>query len=194
MKLADGLGPCNERPGVDGVGVEARDTANRSFLRKPLRAATLPGYAVSNIQNHFRDPAPILVPQAQSVVRRRLDLVVEHVPAAVDRLAADRCLEPAARRVERDVEPGVEPMLGLAAKDQLVEPIDQQVSAISAASETDSVSTTWTSSRLATITSKSPSPAVRNRSARSAAEDPEPQVGGVLKRFGCGPWMCLAAR
>ena len=78
-------------------------------------------------------------------------------------------------------------MLGLAAKDQLVEPDHQQVFGDSALSETGSVSATWTSSRLATITSKRPSAAVSNRSAKVVAHDPEPEVGGVLERLGRGP-------
>ena len=59
---------------------------------------------VERIQNHFRDPPPLLRSQTKSVASRRLDLMVQHVPAAVDRLSADRRVESAARGVDNDVE------------------------------------------------------------------------------------------
>src|SRR5262249_35719684 len=53
--------------------------------------------------------------------------VVQDVPIAIDRLAGDRCRQMAARGVERDLETLIESMAGLAAKNQLIQPIEQKL-------------------------------------------------------------------
>lgn len=60
-------------------------------------------------------------------MRGGFHFVVENVPRAVDRLAAERSLQLQARGVDLHVKPRVEPVPGLAAKNQLVEPGDEQV-------------------------------------------------------------------
>jgi hypothetical protein len=74
----------------------------RSHLCKPFAGFPSVRRLPSNINNHLSDPSPRFLPKAESVASRRLDLVVENVTTAVDRLAADRGRHAAARRVQFD--------------------------------------------------------------------------------------------
>jgi hypothetical protein len=56
-----------------------------------------------------------------------LDLVVQDVTLAVDRLTGDCGVERRAVIGDADIEPRIEPVGGLEAEDQFVEPGDQEV-------------------------------------------------------------------
>lgn len=68
----------------------------------------------SNIHNYLGDPATVDLANRELVTRRCFDFVVESMPPAIDRLAADRRLKPPTMFIEIDSKLGVEPMSGFA--------------------------------------------------------------------------------
>jgi hypothetical protein len=77
----------------------------------------------SDVQNQFGDPPGIAALHRKSVAGGGLDFMVQQVALPIDRLAANVCFQTAGRLVDRDIEPGIEPMASLATKDQFVEPL-----------------------------------------------------------------------
>ncbi len=80
----------------------------------------------SDIQDQLGHPAILIMNESYPMMSGCLDFVVQAVPPGVDRFAMNSCRQRAAVGIDADVETAEEDVPGLAAEDQLVQPIEQQ--------------------------------------------------------------------
>ena len=149
----------------------------------PARRAVRDFFSSSNIQNHFGDPAAVLLCRLRPC---RVAAFTSWSKTCRDGRSARRRWSPRAGSlsVHCDVELRVELVLRLTEKDQLIEPFEQQIlgrlrrPARPTRSPRPEHLPDWRRSRRTV-------PGPRSEIVRQVRrEDPEAEVGGMLKRFG----------